>query len=290
MPEPIFSNYKDLYDSLPVEFKEEVILVKRFQTGTDDYGKPEFQEVEVPLIARVDVQEVADRTAEIGGIRETGLAKVFLKIPERIVDDEFDYVGVPDPAKWIIDSGNPTVDGEKLIIPGDPSNHSITSIIEAVYYYVAAYLSKGGASGAGLTLWDPIFPSDQLAISITGDNQVDCSSVVQGIGSEFDQVPISMGSVVLLEIYWFEGKAYYFVDGTIVAEHSAPYITDKNCQVRLQGNNFGDVYVYWVQSSGVNVGQNDQFEIRGKRYAIMDDILMTHLQVEINLQVVIPNG
>jgi len=44
---------------------------------------------------------------------------------EYLFEDQFNYVGIPDPSKWIINSGSPTVDGTQLILYKPPTSASV---------------------------------------------------------------------------------------------------------------------------------------------------------------------
>lgn len=80
MGAPSLSPYKDLFDSLPDDFKEDITIVRRTKTGANGYNKPVYSEATDVVSGRFQIIDANDRTVEEGGIKDITQARVFFHL------------------------------------------------------------------------------------------------------------------------------------------------------------------------------------------------------------------
>lgn len=108
MSRPTDSAYRGAFQNLPAEFKEQIEIIYRdLAEERDDYGKPVYNENALPVMARFNPDPAADLTPEQGGLRATNQAKVYLPIASQplLFFDSFNEPGSLSPIRWIIESG-----------------------------------------------------------------------------------------------------------------------------------------------------------------------------------------
>ena len=94
MVAPKQSQYKDLFNSLPDEFKEDITIVHRTKTGVNAYNNPEYSESTDVVKGRFQIVDANDRIPEEGGLRDTTQARLFLHLDVNIVElDQFEVRG-----------------------------------------------------------------------------------------------------------------------------------------------------------------------------------------------------
>lgn len=311
MVRPEQSSLWKLYDNLPDEFKEDIVVVTRTKNGKDEYGKPTFTETRTTYRGRFQHVDAADRIVEAGGVRATEQARIFL--PLRVegdfeFEDQFDY-GTPsspvppDPTKWDEIGSGGEVNGEYLNVLEKVATKEAQAF---TYGEITARLYATAPPGVGfffrLNLREAsIYPSTgqyilfRMDATESGNEDIFFLTVGPTDSSNFQALtgnPIKLEYIV--KIVWTETYIELYLDGVFIGRlDEEGSIMNTPARIEFVRDNFGSnvhrtYYVNAIQISTIDIQDIDHIEARGREWAIMQEPYRTHLQQELLVQEVIP--
>lgn len=291
MGAPRTSRYRNLFDAIPPEFLEDITIIHRFQTGQDDYKHPTFSTIEEDVTGRFEILNQPDRIPEEGGLRPTTQARIFLKLPLNF-DDQFQYVGAPDPGLWTIQDGDPTVDGEYLLLEplfvGPPEANIVISndlmLFGEVEFRID--LSAGVFNGANFGLSYP--GGFRAYFVVTSSTTLEVVSQ-NGGAQEFDSLTVPALTVDKYKIVWARDKVEFYLNDGLIKTFSVE-VPQRPLQVIISGGSTGPgpVKVDYAKTEADDILETAQFRVREKVWAQVKTEYTTHLQREYLVQEAIP--
>lgn len=314
---PQNSPYSHLFDGLPNVFKEDIRIYKRTKTGESDYNRPVFSEEPIDVRGRVDIQDAPDLTAEEGGLRATRTAMVFLPLPSEF-EDLFDR-GTPGSPEDLLPSdvwkrntligATPKTDGSYLFTdPASSSFYDVETIDRIAIGTFKATVGHRLPSPKWNGITAPQFQfslrntdtQDNIVIIITEDDPslgtyIQTQTTNAGAGPEVINTTNIVGgwiddSEIIVERNFdnvtitIPAMGISHVHNTTFPDRTVPLSID------IFGSNNQVAYVKVRGIDTVDFAFTDQYEFRGRRWAQMEQPRLTHLQTEITLQEVIPDG
>lgn len=270
MVQPRLSRYRNLWDAIPAEFKENITWVKRSQSGLDDYERPLFIEETETLLARIDILDTADRVPEEGGIREREQARVYLKIGEDLGLLQNIKIGPGGPCSGV---------GGQGLQYGD------------FYALIQTYDQEGEITAGGLQIQIPGPETIDFFLGQPDENHSRLTTLLSA--TEYTDIDYDGPGTYLVQIHWDAEKVQVFIDGELKITHTAqvPQTAAQVFYICPSGSSCPNPVLFvYAYIPGNEIQPTDRFRFRDKEWAILDNILTTHLQRELLVQEVIPNG
>lgn len=305
MSRPGLSPYRRFFDNLPATFKEDLTIIHRGPNTRDGYNLPdEFNEANYPMVGRFEITDGPDREAQEGGIRDTTLARCFIKeLPFNWIEDFVTDGAQLSPRIWrhaqmagsVVQDGRfnsqPVVAGPAVSLSSD--DKFLGGTLEVSFEKISDYAVQN--FGFWILIGSDIY-------EITATNVTNGAwytfTVRTPSGTESTNV-INSDTNVTLRIVWNaeDGTAQLYVNDVLGATHDV-FVPDVEMEVRYQCIPVGGAPLVYVDEFKVTEApglgswmfpENEiQIEARDKRWAVMDSVHETHLQTEFNLQEVIP--
>ena len=299
---PQNSRYRDLFHNLPDEFLEDIVLLRRIRSGGDIYGQPAYTITENLMRGRFEVLDAVDRVPEQGGLREITQARIFLPLPEykEGLVDYFEYgspgsPAIPDPTKWIILSGTPSVNGHQLIVKYDtPTIDELDAIssFNIIYGKVEFEIDLSTPPYLGFfalldtDAGDPFADYIRVVYDYTTSWAFKFYSKAGGVSESFDLLYTPGKHTIRIE--WTAAAVKFYVDDELVwtATTHVPSVPLRPYFNSWQATPDPNIYEYILINPSYH--EVDQFKVRGKYWSQLKAPLFTHLQVEFLVQEVIP--